>query len=67
MGNRNLEFVCSNCGQRCNYDGRCGDGPYLVCKCADSENTIWVNDGRGGYSVHLNDARPVHISEFRRR
>lgn len=58
-----FNYVCSNCGARCGYDGRCGDGPYLVCKCASPENTHFVDDGRGGYEVYLNGARPVHFTE----
>lgn len=50
---------CSNCGATCGYDGRCGDGPYLVCACANQENSEWINDGRGGYAVYLNDAHLV--------
>lgn len=62
--NQNFNYVCSNCGTRCGYDGRCGDGPYLLCKCASPENTFWINDGRGGYEVHLNNATPIHIEEY---
>jgi hypothetical protein len=25
-------FVCSYCGAEAYYDGRCGDGPILVCR-----------------------------------
>lgn len=59
--------VCSNCGQVCNYDGRCGDGPYLVCACATPENTRWVDDGRGGYMTYLNDAHPVSWHEYEKK
>lgn len=59
-----FNYVCSNCGQKCGYDGRCGDGPYLRCKCASAENSYWINDGRGGYTVYLNNAEPMHIREY---
>lgn len=52
-------YVCSNCGAGCYYDGRCGDGPILYCECANEKNTTWVNDGRGGYPIYKNDAKPV--------
>jgi hypothetical protein len=26
-------WVCSICGDRCYYDGRCGDGPIQMCGC----------------------------------
>lgn len=51
-------YVCSNCGQAAGYDGRCGDGAYLVCGC-DRENREWVNDGRGGYYTNPSNAHPV--------
>lgn len=62
--NEGFNYVCSNCGARCGYDGRCGDGPYLVCKCAAPENTHWINDGRGGYEIYLNNAEPIHITDW---
>jgi hypothetical protein len=63
-----MEYVCSNCGARCGQDARMGSlDVYLMCSCASSENTYWVNDGRGGYSVHLNDATPVPITEYKRK
>lgn len=51
------KYVCSNCGAGCYYDGRCGDGPILYCEC--SRQGTWYNDGRGGYMIYPNDARPV--------
>jgi hypothetical protein len=59
--------VCSNCGSRCGYDGRCGDGPYLVCKCGSAENSVWINDGRGGYTEYLNGAHPISMTEYYNR
>jgi len=26
-------YVCSYCGKGAYYDGRCGDGPVLMCGC----------------------------------
>lgn len=55
-----MDYVCSNCGAACGQDSRMGSlDVYLMCDCASSKNTQWINDGRGGYSVHLNDAHPV--------
>jgi hypothetical protein len=55
-----MEYICSNCGTPAGYDGRCGDGPYLVCECTSPKNSYYVDEGsRGGYTVYLNDARPV--------
>ncbi len=59
-------YVCSNCGSRCGYDGRCGDGPYLVCKCGSPENSFWVNDGQGGYAIYLNNATPIPFYEYKK-
>lgn len=53
---------CSNCGQECYYDGRCGDGPVLICKCTKRKR--WINDGRGGYEVYANDAHPIEDDEW---
>ncbi len=58
------QYVCSNCGQRCGYDGRMGDGPYLTCRCNTGENSYWVNDGHGGYMESIYGARPIHASEY---
>lgn len=38
---------------------------YLVCVC--SNNPVWINDGRGGYSVNRNGAEPIRVSEFAQR
>lgn len=56
-------YVCSVCGEPAWYDGRCGDGPYLVCKC--STRGVWIDDGRGGYMVYPNNAEPISIADFR--
>jgi hypothetical protein len=51
-------YVCSNCGASCYYDGRCGDGPVLQCDCRNRGR--WVDEGsRGGYFQTDNNARPV--------
>ncbi len=39
-------YICSRCGKSAYYDGRCGDGPILLCGC---DKGPWVDDGRGGY------------------
>lgn len=59
--------VCSNCGQGCGSDARMGSlDVYLLCECASAKNSHWVNDGRGGYTVHLNDAHPISAHEYNR-
>lgn len=41
------EWSCSHCGAAAYFDGRCGDGPVLLCNCDKGE---WVDEGsRGGY------------------
>lgn len=59
-------YVCSNCGVPCYYDGRCGDGPILYCECV--KRGIYVNEGsRGGYMIYPNNAHPVHISQYAKK
>ncbi len=29
----NREYICNKCGKEAFYDGRCGDGPILICGC----------------------------------
>lgn len=50
------DYVCSVCGAAAYYDGRCGDGPILMCGCDKGE---WINDGRGGYYDNPKNAQPV--------
>lgn len=58
------EYVCSVCRQPCGTDSRMGSlDVYLVCKCAD--RTLWINDGRGGYSVSANGAEPVRVQDLK--
>lgn len=52
------DYCCSACGARAYYDGRCGDGPVLVCGC-DKRGSRWVDDGRGGYHTNPSSAQPV--------
>lgn len=52
------EWVCSVCGEPAYYDGRCGDGPVLVCGC--DKGGEWIDEGsRGGYYTNPTGARPV--------
>ena len=51
-------YSCSICGKEAYYDGRCGDGPILMCGC-DKRGQRWVNDGRGGYYTNPSGAEPV--------
>ena len=55
------DYVCSNCGEEAYYDGRCGDGPVLICNC---RNGRWVNDGSGGYQTTRNGAHAVRKDEY---
>ena len=50
------EYVCSSCGAAAYYDGRCGDGPVLMCGCDKGQ---WIDDGRGGYHDNPKNAHPV--------
>ena len=40
------DYVCSECGAAAYYDGRCGDGPILMCGCDQRGQA--VEDSRGG-------------------
>lgn len=55
-------YSCSNCGAAAFHDGRCGDGPILMCGC-DKRGARWVNDGRGGYYTNPSGAEPVPSQE----
>lgn len=50
-------YVCSRCGAGAYYDGRCGDGPVLMCGCDQGR---WIDDGRGGYYDNPTGASAVH-------
>ncbi len=54
-------YVCSVCGAAAYYDGRCGDGPILMCGCDKGQ---WINDGRGGYFDNPRNAQPVPEPPF---
>jgi len=52
-------YVCSNCGAAAYYDGRCGDGPVLMCGC-DKRGRRKVNEGsRGVWYTNPSGAHPV--------
>jgi len=51
-------YVCSRCGTAAYYDGRCGDGPILVCGC-DKRGQRFVPDRCGGYYTNPSGAEPV--------
>lgn len=60
-----MDYLCSNCGAKCGQDSRMGSlDVYLLCKCASQENTTWIDDGRGGYPIYLNGAKPLTVGEF---
>lgn len=52
------EYVCSECGKDAYYDGRCGDGPVLVCGC-DKRGPVHYDGRMGDGPVHVSNARPV--------
>lgn len=56
-------YCCSNCGAAACYDGRCGDGPILMCGC-DKRGRRWINDGRGGYYTNPSGAVPVEGESY---
>ena len=56
-------YVCSHCGAEAYYDGRCGDGPILMCGC-DKRGRRWVDDGRGGYYTNPSGAAPVEGESY---
>lgn len=57
------DYVCSECGKRAFHDGRCGDGPVLLCRCA-KRRSRWVNDGRGGYRTNPTGAKPIPSEDY---
>jgi len=53
-----LNYECSSCGEPAYYDGRCGDGPVLMCGC--DKTGEYVHEGsRGGYYTNPKNARPI--------
>ncbi|MHA2066418.1 MAG: hypothetical protein ACXABY_18760 [Candidatus Thorarchaeota archaeon] len=52
------DYVCSVCGAGVYYDGRCGDGPVLMCRC-DEIGSTYVKDRMGGYHTNPTGAKPV--------
>ena len=57
-------YVCSNCGAAAYYDGRCGDGPVLVCGC-DKRGSRKVNEGsRGTWHTNPSGATPVESDNY---
>lgn len=65
-----MSYSCSRCGKEAYYDGRCGDGPILMCNCdkyyTDGDNSIPADrnariyyDGRcGDGKIVITDAHP---------
>lgn len=56
-----MSKVCSRCGAAAYYDGRCGDGPVLMCGC---DRGVWIDDGRGGYFDNPTGAKPVDKDDY---
>jgi hypothetical protein len=61
-----MDYYCSQCGAKAYYDGRCGDGPILMCGC-DKKGPPAV-DTRCGYNVWYPaaTAKPIPIETDRR-
>jgi hypothetical protein len=51
-----MSYCCSVCGAAAFHDGRCGDGPVLVCGC---DSGPWVNDRLGGYQSNPTGAQAI--------
>lgn len=57
------KWICSKCSKDAYYDGRCGDGPVLMCGCdkiVDPKHVYY--DGRcgdGPINMDPNRARPI--------
>lgn len=51
-----MRYVCSHCGSGAYYDGRCGDGPVLVCGCDRKRR---VTDRFGTAYIPTTDAKPI--------
>lgn len=51
-------YVCSYCGEKAFFDGRCGDGPVLLCGHGDTGD--W---DRGTYQQ--GSGRPIRASEYK--
>lgn len=51
-------YCCNICGAAAYYDGRCGDGPILMCGC-DKIGSEYVPDRCGGYHTNPTGAKPV--------
>lgn len=43
-------YVCSVCGKSAYYDGRCGDGPILMCGCDNPHHARAIP--KDDYSPH---------------
>ncbi len=50
-----MKYTCSDCGSEALYDGRCGDGPVLVCDCRKK--------GHYAYGVFVTTAKPIPADE----
>lgn len=57
-----MTYVCPVCGTEAYYDGRCGDGPILLCKCRGRSK--FFDDGRGGYEVYERDITPIKQEDY---
>lgn len=51
-----MRYVCNKCGKAAYYDGRCGDGPILMCghgypykAVPEDDNAPYRDHGYDGY------------------
>lgn len=57
-------YVCSNCGSAAYYDGRCGDGPVLMCNCAKRGSRKVDEGSRGIWYTNPSGAEPVENESY---
>jgi hypothetical protein len=52
------------CGASAYYDGRCGDGPILMCGC-DKQKKWYVDEKTGKAVIVDSPAQPVREEEWK--
>ena len=51
-------YVCSLCGAGAYHDGRCGDGPILMCGC-DKQKKWYVDPASGESKIATSPATAI--------
>jgi hypothetical protein len=57
-------YACNECGALAYFDGRCGDGPVLLCGCDRKGPVAYdsrIGGGRGNAYHPAATARPVEV------